>query len=247
MKLKKTVGNRTGPGGLLLVDKPEGWTSHDVVAYVKGRYRPGKVGHAGTLDPLATGLLILGLGSATKSLGKVAACDKEYLVGLLLGRRTSTGDMEGEVVEESGVCVSGEELAGAVLSIEGEIEQVPPIYSAVKYKGKPLYSYARKGMDVPRKARRVNVVEVEVLEMEVPNVLFRAVVSKGTYIRTLCEDIGKKVGCPSMMSYLRRTRIGEYYIKDAVTIDDLKRMDREMLEKILIQINDETRNPNDPF
>lgn len=243
--MRNVINARSQLVGLLLVDKPCGWTSHDVVAYIRGRYRLRKVGHAGTLDPLATGLLIIGLGSATKSLGRVAAGDKEYVVGLLLGRRTSTGDAEGEVVEEGDVRVSRDAIVSTIGSFEGDMEQVPPIYSAVKYKGRPLYSYARRGQDVPRKARKVRVLEIEILEVDVPNVTFRVVVSKGTYIRTLCEDIGRKLDCPATMSSLRRTRIGDYKLSDAITIDELKRMDLEMLKELLMEMNDETRNPND--
>lgn len=236
--MRETASARTRLEGLLLVDKPCGWTSHDVVSHVRSRFGLGKVGHAGTLDPLATGLLVLGVGRATRSLGGISAGEKEYIAGLLLGRRTSTGDAEGEVLEEGEVRVSGDAVAGAIRSFKGEIEQIPPMYSAIKYRGIPLYKYARRGEDVPRKARRVSVSEIEVLEVDLPAALFRAVVSSGTYIRTLCEDIGKKIGCPSTMSYLRRTRVGKFSIANAVTVDELKRMDREELKKLLIKINE---------
>ena len=231
--------------GLLLVDKAAGWTSHDVVAHVRGRYGIRKVGHAGTLDPLATGLLVLGLGRATRSLGEIASSEKEYVTTLLLGKRTSTGDLEGEVVESGAVDVSPEAVERVIRSFVGEIDQVPPLYSAIKYRGRPLYSYARRGVEAPRKARRVRIAEMEVINVDLPFVLFRAVVSKGTYLRVLCEEIGGKLGCPATMSSLTRTRVGGFFLRDAVPVDELKRMDREMLEKLLIKLNDEIRMTND--
>jgi len=240
--MRGSAGNERRRGGLLLVDKPGGWTSHDVVVFVRNGFGIKKVGHAGTLDPLATGLLVLGLGRATRSLGEIASGTKEYVAGLLLGKRTSTGDLEGEVVESGRVDVSPEEVGEAVRSFTGDIWQVPPLYSAIKYRGRPLYSYARRGREVPREARRASIEEIEVLRIDLPEVLFRAVVSKGTYIRTLCEDIGRKLGCPATTASLVRTRVGEFRIEDAVTVDELRQMDSDMLEKTLIPINDEADN-----
>ncbi len=210
--------------GVLLVDKPENWTSHDVCAFVRRRFGIKKVGHAGTLDPLATGLLVLLLGKATKSSMPLSACDKEYFGALELGVQTDSHDRHGKVVAEAPwEHITLEKIrAMAAERFTGEIIQVPPMVSALKHEGTRLYKLARQGKTVPREGRPVTVHEFRFERKDGKFVEFFAFVSKGTYLRTLANDLGEALGCHATLARLRRLRSGKFRLDQSVTIEDLK-------------------------
>ena len=207
--------------GALLLDKPLGWSSNAALQKAKRLYGAAKAGHAGTLDPLASGLLMVLFGEATKFAGPLLDADKEYLATLKLGERTSTGDAEGEVLETRAVQVSEQALSAVLKRFTGEIEQVPPMHSALKHKGTPLYRLARRGEEVERPARRVRIFELHAATLEGPRLELRVLCSKGTYIRTLAEDIGEALGCGAHLSGLRRTASGGFRIEQAATLEAL--------------------------
>ncbi|MBU9888857.1 MAG: tRNA pseudouridine(55) synthase TruB [Candidatus Omnitrophica bacterium] len=222
--------------GILLADKPRDWTSHDVCAYVRGRFGIKKVGHAGTLDPLATGLLVLLLGRATKLSMPLSACDKEYLGVMELGVQTDSHDRQGKVIAEAPwrEITLDEVRQTAARQFTGEIVQVPPMVSALKHEGKRLYKLARQGKVVERKGRNVTVFEFRFEKKEEQFVHFFAHVSKGTYLRTLINDLGDALGCHATLAQLRRLRSGRFRLEQSVTLDDLKRFTPIQLnEKIL--------------
>ena len=208
--------------GALLLDKPVGLSSNTALQEAKRLLAAKKAGHGGTLDPLASGLLVVLFGEATKFAGPMLEADKEYLATLKLGQRTATGDAEGAIVETHPVSVSAEGVAKALARFHGEIEQVPPMHSALKHEGVPLYKIARQGGIVERKARRVVIHELELLARKGDLLEIRARVSKGTYIRTLAEDIGAALGCGAHLAALRRTGSGRFSLRDAVTLDELR-------------------------
>ena len=210
--------------GVLLVDKPENWTSHDVCAFVRRRFGIKKVGHAGTLDPLATGLLVLLLGKATKSSMQLSACDKEYFGALELGVQTDSHDRHGKVTAEAPwEHITLEEIrAKAAKEFTGDIVQVPPMVSALKHEGTRLYKLARQGKTVARDGRPVKVYEFRFEKKEGKFVDFLAYVSKGTYVRTLVNDLGESLGCYATLARLRRLRSGPFRLEQSVTIDALK-------------------------
>ncbi len=221
----------------MVVDKPAGMTSHDVVDFIRRHFKIEKAGHAGTLDPAATGVLVILIGKATKLSSGLTSGDKEYEATLTLGKRTDSGDAEGKVLSESDTAgITEEEIRQAFKSFEGEIEQVPPMVSALRHKGKRLYQLARKGKEVPREPRRVHIKELRIKRVEVPEVDFSVTCSKGTYIRKLCDDIGDKLGCGGHLSYLRRTRAGEFTLEKSVLLDKLKSLSRDDLERRLLKI-----------
>jgi len=207
-------------GGLLL-DKPVGISSNRALQEAKTAFRATKAGHAGTLDPLASGLLIVLFGEATKFAGHLLEDDKEYLATLKFGEKTTTGDAEGEVIERKAVQVSHAALLRVLQSFKGEIEQVPPMHSALKRGGVPLYAFARRGETVEREPRRVRIDAVEVMKSEFPQVELRIKCSKGTYVRTLAEDIGEALGTCAHLAALRRTASGRWRVEDAVSLDAL--------------------------
>jgi tRNA pseudouridine55 synthase len=209
--------------GALLLDKPVGVSSNRALQEAKKLLGARKAGHAGTLDPLASGLLVLLFGEATKLAGPLLDDDKEYVATLKLGERTATGDAEGEVIERKPVRSAG--LAAVLARFVGEIEQVPPMYSALKRDGVPLYALARKGERVERPARRVQVREIENLGIEGSLLRLRVRCSKGTYVRTLAEDIGEALGTCAHLAALRRTGSGQFRVEDAVTLEQLAGMD----------------------
>lgn len=222
--------------GILLVDKPQDWTSHDVCAYVRRRFAIKKVGHAGTLDPLATGLLVLLIGRATKLSMPLSACDKEYFGIMELGIQTDSHDRHGKVVAEA----PWEHITldavreKAAREFTGEIIQVPPMVSALKHEGKRLYKLARQGKVVERKGRAVTVFEFRLEKKEDRFVHFFAHVSKGTYLRTLISDLGDALGCHAALASLRRLRSGQFRLDQSVTLEDLKRFTPQQLgEKII--------------
>lgn len=211
--------------GVLLLDKPVGLSSNDALMCAKRLYLAKKAGHTGTLDPLASGLLPLCFGEATKFSQDLLDADKTYEATMRLGIRTATGDAEGEVLETRPVDVARAALDAAFARFRGEIVQVPPMHSALKRDGKPLYEYARAGQIVEREGRTVTVHALEILDCALPDVTFRVTCSKGTYVRTLAEDIGEALGCGAHLVALRRTGVGALTLEHAVTLDALSEMD----------------------
>lgn len=224
--------------GIINIYKEAGYTSHDVVAVLRGILNQKKIGHMGTLDPDAVGVLPTGLGVGTRLNDMLSGGSKEYEAELCLGVSTDTQDMSGNVLERREVTNTGEQIRDAVYSFKGEYEQIPPMYSAIKVNGRKLYELARKGQEVERKARTVKIEKIEILEISLPIVRLRVVCSAGTYIRTLCDDIGKKLGCGAAMKSLRRTRVGSFLIKDAVTLSEVERLVKEGgIEKYVIPVD----------
>ena len=223
--------------GILLVDKPAGMTSHDVVDRVRRRFNIKKVGHGGTLDPQATGLLVLLLGRGTKSSEAVMKGDKTYEGTMRLGVTTTSQDADGEVLEErdpSGVTRGA--LEAEIAKWDGEVEQTPPMVSAIKKGGVPLYKMARKGQEIEREARTVRVYDFELLDFAPPDVRFRVSCGKGTYIRTLAHDIGEGLGCGAHLAALRRTRSGEYFVEHAIALDALLELELQDLGDWLLPV-----------
>lgn len=209
-------------GELLLVDKPLDWSSFDVVKKIKVLFKVRRVGHAGTLDPKATGLLIICTGKKTKTLDSFQNEQKEYTGSFELGKRTPSFDTETQVIETRDFShVDRELLDRAIAKFLGKIRQTPPMFSAAKFDGKPLYQYARKGRSVERPAKEIEIFEFHITQFSPPIVEFNVVCSKGTYIRTLVEDLGVALGCGCTLRSLRRTRIGTYRVEEALTIEDL--------------------------
>ncbi|CAB3772299.1 tRNA pseudouridine(55) synthase TruB [Paraburkholderia solisilvae] len=207
--------------GVLLLDKPVGLSSNDALIRAKRLYQAKKAGHTGTLDPLASGLLPLCFGEATKFSQDLLDADKTYEATMRLGITTSTGDAEGEVLQTREVRCSEAGIAAALARFLGEIVQIPPMYSALKRDGKPLYEYARAGQTVEREGRRITIHTLELLACALPDVTFRVTCSKGTYVRTLAEDIGEALGCGAHLIALRRTGVGALTLEHAVTLDAL--------------------------
>jgi tRNA pseudouridine55 synthase len=208
--------------GVLLLDKPLGWTSQDALSKAKGILRAEKAGHTGTLDPLATGLLPLCFGAATKFAQVSLDADKAYTATLHLGQTRVGGDLEGQVLRERPVAVTPSQLNDVLSRFVGEIDQVPPMHSALKHEGKALYEYARAGVEIARPARRVCIHSIDILSWHAPSLQLQVRCSKGTYIRTLAEDIGEALGCGAHLSALRRTASGALRIDDAITLDALQ-------------------------
>jgi tRNA pseudouridine55 synthase len=210
-------------GKVLLIYKPLYWTSFDAVRKVRNLTRTKKVGHAGTLDPLATGLLIICTGKFTKKINEYMAREKEYTGTITLGATTPTYDLESEPRDfKSYDSITPEQLEKAAISFTGQIMQVPPIHSAIKKEGKRVYELARKGVDVKLEPRQVTISQFELTKVELPVVHFRVVCSTGTYIRSLANDFGEKLGCGGYLSSLCRTRIGEFLLQDAQSIQQLE-------------------------
>lgn len=209
-------------GSVLLVAKPKGWTSFDVVNKIRHLLHVKKVGHAGTLDPMATGLLIVCTGRKTREIEQYQGLEKEYVVSIELGARTASYDLETPVIERRDIDHVTETAVRTVLrEFEGFQTQLPPMWSAVKVAGKPLYRYARKGREVERKPREIFIRSIVLDNVSLPGVCFTVVCSKGTYIRTLVDDIGRRLGCGAYVTALERVRIGDLLLKDAMTIDEL--------------------------
>lgn len=220
--------------GALLLDKPVGLSSNAALQRAKRLMGAAKAGHAGTLDPLASGLLVLLFGEATKFAGPLLDADKEYLATLKLGERTRTGDAEGEVIEARTVKATPAVLRAALERFRGEIEQVPPMHSALKHKGTPLYRLARRGHEVERAPRRIRVSALEVVSFGGDGLTLRVVCSKGTYVRVLAQDIGEDLGCGAHLSALRRVAAGRFRLEDAVTLERLGEMaERQRRDRLL--------------
>ncbi len=213
--------------GILLVDKPAGWTSHDVVGRLRRMTGQRRIGHSGTLDPMATGLLVVFLGRATRAVEFAEGHDKAYTALLRPGVVTDTLDTTGAVLATSPERPTLSELEAALGAFRGEIEQLPPMYSALKYNGKKLYEIARAGGEVERKPRPVTIYRLECTGERDGDFVLEVECSKGTYIRTLCDDIGRALGCGACMSGLRRTRAGGFDVRDALTIEEIERRGAE--------------------
>lgn len=213
--------------GILLLDKPIGFSSNQALQKIKWLLKAAKAGHTGTLDPLATGLLPLCFGEATKFAHFLTDADKTYVATIKLGATTTTGDAEGEVLTTSPVNVSRSEFEQACQQFTGEISQTPPMYSALKFEGKALYEYARAGVEIERQARRVTIHSIEVNSFAGDVAVITVTCSKGTYIRTLAEDIGKQLGCGAHLIGLRRTATANYQIEQAVTLEQFEAMSEE--------------------
>ena len=223
--------------GILNVYKEAGYTSHDVVAKLRGICRQKKIGHTGTLDPDAVGVLPVCLGNATRLCDMLTDKSKEYEAVLLLGKVTDTQDISGKVLEEHPVPAEEEKAVEAVLSFLGKYEQIPPMYSALKVNGKKLYELARAGKEVERAGRPVEIRQIEILSAALPEITFRVVCSKGTYIRTLRHDIGARLGCGGTMKSLKRTRVGLFTIDNALRLDELEKLAHEdRLEEQVIPV-----------
>lgn len=215
--------------GIIIIDKPAGWTSQDVVAKLRGVLHEKRIGHGGTLDPMATGVLPVFVGRATRAVEFFESAEKEYVAGLRLGLVTNTQDTTGETEQVREVNVTRDQLLSVLERFKGEQEQLPPMFSAVKIGGKKLYEMARQGKSVERKARKINILELELLEGSDADYLIRVKCSKGTYIRTLCHDIGQALGCGGCMSSLRRTQAGCYDLSRAVTMEQVLAEQHELL------------------
>lgn len=221
--------------GIILIDKPQGWTSHDVVGKLRGILHERRIGHSGTLDPLATGLLVVFVGRATRAVEFAEADRKEYIAGLRLGISTDTQDITGRIINEGTDLPDETQLRKALERFKGELEQIPPMYSAVKVGGKKLYELARKGESIERKPRHITVFGLETAGREDNDYILNVVCSKGTYIRTLCHDIGTALGCGGCMSSLRRTKSGVFSVEDAYTITEVQdAADRGEADKLLL-------------
>lgn len=226
--------------GILNINKPEGWTSQDVVAKLRGRLHIRRVGHTGTLDPMATGVLPVCFGKATRIIEYYDDDFKTYEAEMKLGMVTDTLDITGTVLETKPVDVSEEDVIQAIDSFRGWITQIPPKYSALKVNGKPLYKYAREGVEVEIKSRKIYVEDIQPVEVNLREnrILFRVTCSKGTYIRTICDDIGKKLGCGGTMTALQRTQSGCFRVEDARTLPEILEMTDEELERCVIPMDE---------
>ena len=206
--------------GIINVYKEKGFTSHDVVAKLRGIVKQKKIGHTGTLDPDATGVLPVCLGSATKLCDMLTDKSKEYVTTMRLGFCTDTQDISGEVLSTKEVCVTKDEVEKTILSFVGKYDQIPPMYSALKVNGKKLYELAREGIEIERKARSIEIFEIEILDISLPDITMRVHCSKGTYIRTLCHDIGEKLGCFGTMVTLERTKVASFLLENAPVLNN---------------------------
>ncbi|MBO4289263.1 MAG: tRNA pseudouridine(55) synthase TruB [Lachnospiraceae bacterium] len=224
--------------GVLIIDKEKGYTSNDVVAKLRGILRQRKIGHAGTLDPDATGVLVVLLGRATKLSGLMMSGQKCYRAGLRLGITTDTQDTGGTVLSEREPETDPEKIREAILSFQGEYDQIPPMYSALKVNGRKLYQYARSGQEVLREARKVTIESIAIEAIDPPFASFTVECSKGTYVRTLCHDIGQRLGCGAAMESLCRVRSGSFTLEDSVKIGEVRELfEAGRLEEKLIGLD----------
>ncbi|MBD5458715.1 MAG: tRNA pseudouridine(55) synthase TruB [Lachnospiraceae bacterium] len=225
--------------GIINIYKEAGYTSHDVVAKLRRILGQKKIGHTGTLDPDAVGVLPVCLGVGTRLCDMLADENKEYVAELRFGVTTDTQDMSGNILSRQEVTVTEKQAEEIACSFLGDHEQVPPMYSALKVNGRKLYELARKGIEVERNARTVHIEEVEILNMTLPVIRMRVVCSKGTYIRTLCDDIGKKAGCGAAMESLKRTRVGRFRAENALTLSDVEKMlEMGRLEEFIVRVEE---------
>ena len=225
--------------GIVNVYKEKGYTSHDVVAKMRGIYSQKKIGHTGTLDPDAEGVLPVCLGKATKVCDLLTDRNKTYEAEILLGVATDTQDTSGEILSKSSDIPDEESVLSAIMSFIGDYDQVPPMYSALKVNGKKLYELAREGKVIERKPRRVHIFGIEIISVNLPRVRMTVTCSKGTYIRTLCDDIGAKLGCGGCMSELKRTQVGEFEVGKSIRLAELEALkDTGRLEETLTAVDE---------
>lgn len=225
------------PEGILLVDKPQGITSHDVVSKLRRIFHIKKIGHAGTLDPMATGLLIMLVGKATKVSQFLMSMDKEYTGTILLGQSTDSQDADGEMIEERPVpALSEDAVLKEMKAFIGDQYQTPPMFSAKKVNGQTLYKLARQGKTVEREPRVINISKFEMLRFDSPEIDFLAACSKGTYVRTIAHDLGERLGCGAHLCALRRTGVGRFRVEDSATIEELEAMSPSALRKRLVPV-----------
>ncbi len=229
--------------GILILDKPGGMTSHDVVRRVRRACRTRRVGHAGTLDPMATGLLLVAVGEATRIVEFLMEGDKAYRATLKLGEATDTQDAEGRVVASSDrTCFTTAEIEKAFADFLGPQEQIPPMFSALKKNGVALHRLARKGVEIERQPRNIFIRSLEIVAINLPFISFEVVCSKGTYVRTLCHDIGMKLGTPAHLTALRRIRSGSFRIEEAVATDVLEQTDPAALQQKMLSLAEGLRD-----
>lgn len=208
--------------GVMIIDKPKGLTSHDVVDYVRGVLKIRRVGHSGTLDPMATGVLVLLIGEATKLFKRFLSFDKEYIATLTLGKVTDTGDAYGKVIKDIPPPPVNEDIVNQVFrEFIGEVQQIPPMVSAVRYRGKRLYHFARRGIEIDRQPRKVVIKELKLLRLRHPEIQFYIRCSTGTYIRQLASDIANRLGCGGYISEIERQSVGPYHIRYAINLDQV--------------------------
>lgn len=224
--------------GIINIYKEKGYTSHDVVAKMRGILKQKKIGHTGTLDPDAEGVLPVCLGSATKLCDMLTDKDKEYVAVMRLGVVTDTQDLSGTVISQNEVKATLQEVEKAIMSFVGNYEQIPPMYSALKVNGKKLYEIARQGLEIEREPRSIMIHEIEIINRNLPDIEFRVSCSKGTYIRTLCHDIGKKLGCGAAMASLTRTRAGSFMLASSITLSEVEKIrDRNEIDQVIIPVD----------
>lgn len=224
--------------GIINIFKPKGMTSHDVVAILRKKTGIKRIGHTGTLDPMATGVLPICIGKSTRVAEYLLNLDKEYITDLTLGARTDTLDMEGEIVDTSLNRVSKDEIVSTISNYVGSIKQTPPMYSALKHKGRKLYELAREGKTVERKKRDVEIYSIEILNIVDNNqITFKVKCSRGTYIRTLCDDIGFDLGTFGYMSYLMRTQAGPFTIEESYSLDYIKKISIDKIKNIIVPMD----------
>lgn len=225
--------------GIINVYKEKDFTSHDVVAKLRGIVKQKKIGHTGTLDPDATGVLPVCLGNATKLCDMLTDKSKEYVTTMRLGFCTDTQDISGEVLKKQEVNVTKEDVTEAVMSFVGKYDQIPPMYSALKVNGKKLYELAREGIEIERKARSIEIFAIEIMDINLPDITMKVHCSKGTYIRTLCHDIGLKLGCFATMVSLKRTKVANFLLENAYTLSQIEACVKdERLQDILTKTED---------
>jgi len=223
--------------GVFLLDKPLGFSSNQALKKIQWLFNAKKAGHTGTLDPMATGLLPICLGEATKFSHRLLDAHKSYIATIQLGITTSTGDQEGEVISEKKVVVNEAQLKDTLKKFMGDMTQIPPMYSALKFEGKPLYEYAREGIEIERKSRQIKIFDIKLINIEKSIITIEVLCSKGTYIRTLAEDIGQTMGCGAHLKGLERTQTGNFQLSKALSIEALEAMPMASREKALMPID----------
>ena len=220
--------------GVFLLDKPLGFSSNQALKKIQWLFNAKKAGHTGTLDPMASGLLPICLGEATKFSHRLLDANKTYIATIQLGVTTTTGDQEGEVVSERKVILNEPQIKETLQKFLGDISQIPPLYSALKFEGKPLYEYAREGIEIERKSRQIKIYDINLMKMDSAVMTIEVSCSKGTYIRTLAEDIGQALGCGAHLKGLERTQTGNFQLSEALTIEVLEEMSMASREKVLL-------------
>ena len=223
--------------GVFLLDKPLGFSSNQALKKIQWLFNAKKAGHTGTLDPMATGLLPICLGEATKFSHRLLDAHKSYIATIQLGITTSTGDQEGEVISEKEVVLNEAQLKDTLKKFIGDTTQIPPMYSALKFEGRPLYEYAREGIEIERKSRQIKIFDIKLINIEKSIITIEVLCSKGTYIRTLAEDIGQSMGCGAHLKGLERTQTGNFQLSEALSIEALEAMPMASREKALMPID----------